>query len=347
MLALGFCLIQKPFLHTIKFIFVYMAGLCMDRIPQHKCPKFIQKGGVKVKKWCFIYVAVVILSILFLSGCSGSSSSLDTSVGSDSTSIDGDVVYDYDMKAEPGEIADTNSGETGNSVAGEEGLTKGAKLIRNVDISMETTKYSETVKSVKRKVREFDGWIQNSDMNHYSDMRTKNVTIRLPYKQVDKFLEEIGEYGTVQSVSDNTRDITLQYADSETRLKNLKTQHKRLLELLETAERLEDIISLEDRLSQVESEIDTYSMEIRNYDDLVDYSTVNISITEKEHITETDKTFIGRVVSGLSDNLYSLRVAFVDFAVYAIVHIPNFIILCILVLIASKISKVMNKRKKK
>lgn len=299
-----------------------------------------------MKKWCFIYVAVVILSILFLSGCSGSSSNLNTNNVSDS--IGGDFVYDSDIKAEPGEVIDTNSDETGSSSEGEkEGSIRGAKLIRNVDISMETTKYAETVKSIKGKVREFDGWIQNSDMNHYSDMRTKNVTIRLPYKQVDKFLEEIGEYGTVQSVSDNTRDITLQYADSETRLKNLKTQHKRLLELLETAERLEDIISLEDRLSQVESEIDTYSMEIRNYDDLVDYSTVNISITEKEHITETDKTFIGRVVSGLSDNLYSLKVAFVDFAVYAIVHIPNFIILCILVLIASKISKVMNKRKKK
>ena len=267
-----------------------------------------------------------------LSGCGrnasvyDNSSAMNTSVAYDSMAFTGAssqaVSYsqnkqEYEFK----ESADVDSVDL-DGVA-----TDGAKLIRNVYIDMETTDLDKVVSEMKGRTAGCGGYIQNVQVYNYSSRRDYNLDIRIPYAKVDTFLEGIEEYGVINDISDNTQDVTLTYAGIETRLKNLNTQHQRLLELLENAETLTDVIALEERLSDVETELDTFTLEIKNYDNLINYSTVSVRISEYDYVSSpVDKSVFGRIKSGMSDNLHDMKEDFVDFLVWFIVHIPNIII---------------------
>lgn len=221
----------------------------------------------------------------------------------------------------------------------------GAKLICDVYINMETTALDEVVEEMEKRTTDLGGYIQDVNLYNYSNSRNYNMTIRIPYTKVDTFLNGIEEFGTVSNISDSTRDVTLQYADSETRLKNLNQQHDRLLDLLDKAENLTDVIEIEARLSEVETEIDSYSLEIKNYDNLVNYSTITLSIDERDYVSaNVDNSLWGRITSGLSDNLYDLKETFLDFIVWFVVHIPNIVICAIVIFIVIVVFKKIKKK---
>lgn len=233
----------------------------------------------------------------------------------------------------------------------DENTINGAKLIRDVYIDIQTTDLDKIVEEMKTRTNKFGGYIQNIQVYNYTNRRDYNLDIRVPYSQVDLFLEGIEDYGVINNISDNTKDITLTYAGIETRLENLNIQHKRLLELLDNAESLTDVIALEERLSEVETELDTYTLEIKNYDNLINYSTISMSISEYDYVfSNVDRSVFGRIKSGMSDNLYELKEDFQNIFIWFIVHIPNiiiFIVICSLTIFVVKKCKKKIKIKKK
>ena len=82
--------------------------------------------------------------------------------------------------------------------------------------------------------------------------------------------------------STDGNDITLQYMDTETRLKSKQVQQQRLIEILSKAERVEDILNIENELNRVRTEIESYGTQLRGWDNLVQYSTINVFMTEVE-----------------------------------------------------------------
>lgn len=71
--------------------------------------------------------------------------------------------------------------------------------------------------------------------------------------------------------------------------KALETEQERLLALLEKAENVEDIITIENRLSDVRYELENYESQIRLLDNQIDYSTVYVDISEVSRVTDTGK----------------------------------------------------------
>ena len=74
--------------------------------------------------------------------------------------------------------------------------------------------------------------------------------------------------------------MSKQYYDTQARIDALKTQQKRLLELLQQAKDMTDIIAIEQKLSDVNYQLDSFTADNRYIDDLVNFSTVNISLRE-------------------------------------------------------------------
>ena len=68
--------------------------------------------------------------------------------------------------------------------------------------------------------------------------------------------------------------MTLQYVDLESHKKALTTEQDRLIELMEQAETVEDIITIEGRLSEVRYQLESMESQLRTYDNKIDYSTV-------------------------------------------------------------------------
>ena len=122
--------------------------------------------------------------------------------------------------------------------------------------------------------------------------------------------------------------------DTEARIASLQTEYDRLLELLAQAESVDTLIMLEQRLSDVRYQLESYKSQLRTYDNLVDYSTVEISVDEVQRVSSPEEEGVfARIQSGFSDSLYSVGTGLVDFFVWFVANIPYFAVIAVIALI--------------
>lgn len=165
------------------------------------------------------------------------------------------------------------------------------KIIRTADLSLQSTEFDAAVDALNALVDHQNGYFESSNFSYGGYSSTGNrwgeFTVRVPQENFDAFLSAVGDVAHVVSRNTGVQDVGEAYYDAELRLKTLETKHERLLSLLEQAELMEDIISLESALSDVEYEIQQYTSTLTRYDALIDFSTIRIELREVARVTDT------------------------------------------------------------
>ena len=131
------------------------------------------------------------------------------------------------------------------------------------------------------------GYLESSSLSGDAGSRHASYVLRIPQEKFEVFYEQLGSSVHVVYSSRSSEDVTEQYTDIETRLATLTTKHERLLALLDQADKMEDIISLENALADCEYEIDSLTGSKRHYDDLVGFSTFYVDLEEVQTLTAT------------------------------------------------------------
>lgn len=247
-------------------------------------------------------------------------------------------------------------GDTGADSTGSDGqvdtseIPDSRKLIRNVDLSFETTDFDTFVQDIQRKTTALGGYIESSDVsgNAYTDRRrSAYFTLRIPKPQVDTFLSFAEGEANLTRKYENTQDITLQYYDTESRKKALQSEYDRLLELMAKAESVDAVIAIEQRLSEIRYQLDSFESDLRRYDNQVDYSTVTVDVSETTVLTASEKSgFWSRVQANLESNLEDLCDAAIGFLIWFLSSLPVLLALAILFLIIYRIVKAIRSRRK-
>ncbi|MFA9375461.1 MAG: DUF4349 domain-containing protein [Lachnotalea sp.] len=232
----------------------------------------------------------------------------------------------------------------------------GQKLIKDVNISVETKEFDAFLVVINNQIASLEGYVQNSDVSggsyQYESYRYGSIVARIPADKLDGFINIISENGNVVQTSQNTTDVTLQYVDMESHIKALKTEQETLLGLLENATSMEDVIAIQSQLTQVRYELESNESQIRTYDNLVDYSTVTINITEVERETDTQATSFGDEIRiKFGNNLYQIREGFRSFTIDFISALPYLVIwavvIVMLVIVGKKVYKKYTKKLRK
>lgn len=243
-----------------------------------------------------------------------------------------------------------NTQDTGNTVPEEAADTAVAdrKLIKTVNMDVETREYDKLLSAVENKVTELGGYIESLDAYNgstyysYRSTRNANLTIRIPKDRLEEFQNTVSELGNVTSRSENVQDVTLTYVDLQSHRDALRTEQERLLQLLEQAESVEDIITIEQRLSDVRYQLESMESQLRSYDNRVDYSTVYLYIDEVEVYTPVEEeTVWERISTGFVDSLKNIGEGLKEAAIWFVIHIPYLVIwaivIAIIILILKKI----------
>ena len=224
--------------------------------------------------------------LLSLSACGSSSGGTANSVAA------GDASADNGWAEAAMDAADTAGGADFSAVR------RNAKLILNADLSLETQDFEKSAADIEKMTAEAGGYIESSGTYGDTGSRSANYTLRVPQEKFEQFYAQLGENMHVVSRSRSSEDVTEQYTDIETRLATLQTKHERLLSLLEKADKMEDIIALENALADCEYEIDSLTGSKRRYDDLVGFSTFYLNLREVQTLTATaDGTGFGAQLS--------------------------------------------------
>lgn len=296
------------------------------------------KEYLKVKSMAALFLACLMIC---LAGCGGESVNRMSDMKSQSSA----------SASQGGEISEGGA-ETGaaNSI-GDSAVRSNRKLIRTVNMNIETKEFDVLLDSIQEQVKALDGYIENmntyngSGYSGYRGRRSAEMTVRIPAEQLDTFLNAITGISNVVRRSDNVEDITLTYVDLESHKKALETEHDRLLELLERAETLEDIITLESRLSDIRYQMESMEAQLRTYDNKVDYSTVCLDVDEVEVLTPVqEKTTWERIGSGFVDSLKNIGDGLVEFMVLVLINLPYLILLAIVVTVIVLVIRLLIKQ---
>lgn len=188
------------------------------------------------------------------------------------------------------------------------------KLIKTVQIDAETEHYDDLISALDEKIAALGGYTESRRTGkHGSRSRWSSMTLRIPADRLGDFLTHVEENANVLSTSEDTRDVTLQYSDTEAKITALKTEQTRLLELLAGANNLSEILEVEARLSDVTYELERYESQKRSYDNQVTYATVNLSISEVETLTPVEEPTVWQQIStGFMDSLQGVSDGFVS-----------------------------------
>lgn len=205
--------------------------------------------------------------------------------------------------------------------------SEGRKLITTVELEAETYSFQQLLSCVEQKTEALGGYIEvmdsyNGNMQS-AGSRHANLKIRIPGAKLDEFVESVGEKANITRRTENVEDVTLQYVDLESHKKALETEQERLLDLLEQAKSLEDLLTIESRLSEVRYQLESMESQLRLLGNLVDFSTVNLSINEvKQYSEPAERTVWQRIGTGFLDSCRNVGNGLKDFLVGFIVALP-------------------------
>lgn len=129
-------------------------------------------------------------------------------------------------------------------------------IVRTGDISLVVTDVVDARDEIAQLATRFDGYVVSTRISgEEQDMRGR-ISIRVPDERFDQALTELRELAVrVESERTDSRDITEEYVDLESRLKNAEATESQYLALLEKAE-VEEAIRIYELLHQVRGEIE-------------------------------------------------------------------------------------------
>lgn len=275
-----------------------------------------------------------------------------------SVSAAGDTMADYDYGYDEAEFA----GEApavpgaGPSVSNEVNVdpAKGRLLIRTVSMSTETKTIDKVKADVESQIRELGGYIENSSMSGTGknrDLRTIYYTIRIPADKLDSLITTVGNSCTVLSSSENTSDVTLEYVDTKARVESLRVEYDQLIKLLADAKDLDNILILQNRLTEVRYQIESAESRIRVLENQVQYATLNLQISEVLEETEIEEphviTYGERVGEQFKDMWEGTVEFFQNFLLGLIAAIPFLVFMGIVAVIVIVIVFAVRKKKMK
>lgn len=243
--------------------------------------------------------AIGLAAVLLLAGCGGGSKTASADQGAASTVESGgqwdmdeswDMAGGDDMLLEGGWSGGASPEMPGTADISPVYQNAGAKLIRRAELDIQTEHFDQSMAALDKMVADCGGYFEEAAVygggsrDAYA-VRSGNYIVRVPAERFDQFLQSAGSLGYVTSSVRSSEDVGEQYYDTEARLKVQRTKQERLLALLERAESIEDIIVLENALSDVEYQIEQYTSTLDRYDALISFSTFHISLREVVRVT--------------------------------------------------------------
>ena len=298
---------------------------------------------------------------LLLSGCGSSAGSASSSAAYHSAPTAEMVDYEeagYGMEFAadasyfPSEPAAAPA--TGTSVENVENPSSDRKLIKTVNVSAETANLYRFDLYLTEQVAALGGYIESSEK--YSNNSTEDAlyeyiedgkeltreeieersrwtnayyNIRIPAANLDGFVREIDDKANITSQSNNIEDVTLRYVDMQSKKNALRAEEKRLGELLEEAITIEEVLAIEDKLTDIRYELESIESQLRVLENQIDYGTLHLDVHQVNRFTriEQPRSAAERIARGFAQSVSDVTYGLKEFGIWFVIHIPYFLLL--------------------
>ena len=234
-----------------------------------------------MKRRMWTWLLVLVLALGLLSGCGG-------------YKMESAAAEPMEAPMAVEEAMDMGYGGAAEKEMSAAGTTAGTKRIYTANLDLETTEFDTAVEEIAALTERSGGWFESSSLSSRgSGYRYADYTVRVPVEQYRAFLLGAGELCHLLYKDEYVEDVSQVYYDTAGRLKTQQIKLERLQALLEKAEVMEDIITIESAISETEQRIDDLSGTLQHYDAKVDYATVYVSLREVGRLSNVEEPATG------------------------------------------------------
>ena len=207
-------------------------------------------------------------------------------------------------------------------------------MIRKIRLEAETEDLDALLEAITEKINQLGGYIEQQEIYHGSPSaqrryRRGTLTIRIPAEKLNEFVDKVTAESNIISSNETSDDVTLRYVAIQSRISALETEQTRLLELLAKAETTKDLLEIEERLTEVRTELEDITSKLRVMDNQVNYGTVTLTVSEvKEYtvIEEEPETVWQRIGTGFMKSLKSIGKGFTELFVWVVTNLPHLVL---------------------
>lgn len=272
--------------------------------------------------------------------------SMPAARGSGGTNADASAPEDTYKAPTAGEAETADAQPLGGS-----GITPpsdGRKVVINGSVTMETLTFDKSCAALQATATELGGYVSfayvEGEPGHH---RSAQYTVRIPVEHYVSYMNKLPQSGNILQRSENSEDVTALYVDIEARLKALRTQEGRLLDLMEKASTLKDVLALQEQITELQYEIESYEARKRTYDNLVSYSSLDITLREVREATPPEpETYASRAAATFRRTMRSTGAFFQDLGLGLIAALPALLFLAVVITVVLLVLRQRKRRRK-
>lgn len=167
----------------------------------------------------------------------------------------------------------------------EQGFAAGERIIlKNASLSVSVDDPAASMDAIFRMAEEMGGFVVSSNLYYYeiesgAEVPQASITIRVPAERLDEALAQIeAGSGRVLSKNINGQDVTREYTDLQSRLRNLEEAEAQLQEIMDGAVRTEDVLNVHNQLVFVREQIEVIQGQIQYFEQSAAFSMISIEL---------------------------------------------------------------------
>lgn len=264
-----------------------------------------------------------------LSGRAGSSAVLARSVSAEYASDEGGapgMAY-----GESGVITPAPAFKAGSNLSGGAAETSATapdrKLVKSAEIHIRADNLEEAGRAVMELAQSRGGYASSTTRLDNS----LRYTLKIPSAHYETVLTGVSKLGKILYQSENTEDVTIRFYDLDGRLNTKRELLKTFQDYLEKAKSIEEIMSVEQRVAELQQEIDWLGSQLSSLSHLVDYATITLDIegpsSASPYYKPDIKERIGKLLGSFGEYASGALLVLIGVVIYGV---PALLILTLL-----------------
>ncbi|MDP1715885.1 MAG: DUF4349 domain-containing protein [Anaerolineales bacterium] len=225
--------------------------------------------------------SLITIAALFLAACGGARSLTPSYASTEAPAM----MELPAMAPEAGFVADQVQANSGSGVPA---ATVERLVIQNADISIVVSEVETRMKNIQIMAQQMGGFVVSSNLyqsytSNYVEVPEAQIVIRVPSEKLEEALGKIKkDVVEVQNETRSGQDVTAEYVDLKSRLKNLEAAEAQLNEIMQTATETEDVVNIFNQLVYYREQIEIVKGQMKYYEEAAALSAITIRIIAEE-----------------------------------------------------------------
>jgi len=159
------------------------------------------------------------------------------------------------------------------------------KYEKIADIKTYSSKFNTDETAIRDEIKNFDGLIQFENKSGNEGYRNLDLIIGVPPQHFDSIYQKLVEIGKVQAKQITKTDKTNEYKELNARKASLEKIRQSLIGLKEKGGKIEEFMQLENRILEIEQQLQELGVSLGNFDDENEFCTVKVALSEGRELS--------------------------------------------------------------